>query len=58
MSSKAIWGFGGFQVMNGYMTYGQFTTYFGYLGMIFGPLNFFKLLKYAYRYDELGAAYV
>ncbi|MGI6742073.1 MAG: ABC transporter ATP-binding protein [Eubacteriales bacterium] len=41
MSSKAIWGFGGFQVMNGYMTYGQFTTYFGYLGMIFGPLNFF-----------------
>lgn len=27
--------------MNGYMTYGQFATYFGYLGMIFGPLNFF-----------------
>ncbi len=41
LSSKAIWGFGGFQVMNGYMTYGQFITYFGYLGMIFGPLNFF-----------------
>lgn len=41
MSSKAIWGFGGMQVMGGYMTYGQFTTYFGYLGMIFGPLNFF-----------------
>ena len=23
------------------MTYGECTTYFGYLGMIFGPLNFF-----------------
>jgi len=41
LSSKAIWGFGGMQVMGGYMTYGQFATYFGYLGMIFGPLNFF-----------------
>lgn len=41
LSSKAIWGFGGIQVMGGVMTYGQFTTYFGYLGMIFGPLNFF-----------------
>ncbi len=41
LSSKAIWGFGGMQVMGGYMTYGQFSTYFGYLGMIFGPLNFF-----------------
>ncbi len=41
ISSKAIWGFGGLQVMGGTMTYGQFTTYFGYLGMIFGPLNFF-----------------
>ena len=41
LSSKAIWGFGGIQVINGYMTYGQFSTYFGYLGMIFGPLNFF-----------------
>lgn len=27
--------------MNEMMTYGEFTTYFGYLGMIFGPLNFF-----------------
>lgn len=41
LSSQAIWGFGGFEVMGGHMTYGQFTTYFGYLGMIFGPLNFF-----------------
>ena len=41
MSSKAIWGFGGIEVMGNNMTYGEFTTYFGYLGMIFGPLNFF-----------------
>lgn len=41
MSSKAIWGFGGIEVMGNRMTYGEFTTYFGYLGMIFGPLNFF-----------------
>ena len=41
MSSQAIWGFGGINVMNDTMTYGQFTTYLGYIGMIFGPLNFF-----------------
>ncbi len=27
--------------MGGKMTYGEFTTYLQYLGMIFGPLNFF-----------------
>lgn len=41
MSSQVIWGFGGVEVMNGRMTYGEFATYFGYIGMIFGPLNFF-----------------
>ncbi len=41
ISSQAIWGFGGLEVMNKHMTYGEFTAYFGYLGMIFGPLNFF-----------------
>lgn len=41
ISSNAIWGFGGINVINEVMTYGEFTTYFGYLGMIFGPLNFF-----------------
>ena len=41
LSSQAIWGFGGIEVMNQHMTYGQLTTYLGYLGMIFGPLNFF-----------------
>ncbi len=41
ISSNAIWGFGGINVMNETMTYGEFTTYLSYLGMIFGPLNFF-----------------
>ncbi|MBR2460911.1 MAG: ABC transporter ATP-binding protein [Clostridia bacterium] len=41
LSSTAIWGFGGIEVMGGTMTYGQLTTYLSYIGMIFGPLNFF-----------------
>ena len=41
LSSKAIWGFGGINVMNRVMTYGDFATYFSYIYMIFGPLNFF-----------------
>jgi len=41
ISSQVIWGVGGFEVMNKTMTYGEFTTFFGYIGMIFGPLNFF-----------------
>ncbi len=41
MSSQAIWGFGGLEVMGDRMTYGQLTTYLGYTGMIFAPLNFF-----------------
>lgn len=41
MSSQAIWGFGGLEVMGAHMTYGQLTTYLGYTGMIFAPLNFF-----------------
>lgn len=42
ITSQAIWGFGGVSVMNGSMTYGQLVTYFGYLGMIFAPLDFFS----------------
>lgn len=42
ISSQAIWGFGGVEVMNQHMTYGELTTYLGYIGMIFGPLNFFS----------------
>lgn len=42
VSSQMIWGFGGLQVMGEHMTYGEFTTYLGYIGMIFGPLQFFS----------------
>lgn len=42
LSSQAIWGYGGLQVMGGEMTYGEFSTYLLYVGMIFGPLNFFS----------------
>ncbi len=42
ISSQAIWGFGGVEVMSTRMTYGELTTYLGYIGMIFGPLNFFS----------------
>ncbi len=42
MAGKAVWGFGGVAVMDKQMTYGEFTAYFGYLGMIFGPLNYFS----------------
>jgi len=41
MTSNAIWGYGGINVMNETMTYGEFSTYLSYLGMIFGPINFF-----------------
>lgn len=41
ISSQIIWGFGGLEVMDKNMTYGEFATYLGYIGMIFGPLNFF-----------------
>ena len=41
MSSQAIWGFGGISVMGESMTYGEFSAYLGYIGMIFGPLQFF-----------------
>ncbi len=42
LSSQAIWGFGGLQVMGEHMTFGEFNTYLGYIGMIFGPLQFFS----------------
>lgn len=41
MSSQAIWGFGGLEVMGARMTFGELQTYLGYIGMIFAPLNFF-----------------
>ncbi len=41
LSSQAIWGFGGLKVMTGTMSYGEFTTFFGYLFMLFTPILFF-----------------
>lgn len=41
LSSEAIWGFGGIQVMDRVMEYGTFITYIGYTAMIFSPLQFF-----------------
>ena len=41
MSSQAIWGFGGLEVMGARMTFGELQTYLGYIGMIFAPLDFF-----------------
>jgi len=41
LSSQAIWGYGGLCVMGQDMTYGDFTTYLGYIGMIFAPLQFY-----------------
>ena len=41
LSSQMIWGFGGIEVMGAEMTYGEFATYLGYIGMIFAPLQFF-----------------
>ena len=40
ISCNAIWGFGGMDVLGGKMTYGEFAAFWGYIGMIFAPLNF------------------
>lgn len=39
LSSQALWGLGGLSVMGETMTYGEWSTYFGYIGMLFGPLQ-------------------
>lgn len=41
ISCNAIWGVGGLEVLNHNMTYGEFGAFWGYIGMIFAPLNFF-----------------
>ena len=45
IAAQSIWGFGGILVMGGSMTYGELTAYLGYLGMIFGPIEFFSSLN-------------
>ena len=39
---QAIWGVGGMYVIDGVLTYGDFCTYLGYVGMVFAPLQFFS----------------
>ena len=41
ITCHGMWGFAGFEVMGERMTYGELSTYMGYTGLIFGPLNFF-----------------
>ncbi|MBO5649507.1 MAG: ABC transporter ATP-binding protein [Clostridia bacterium] len=48
ISANAIWGFGGIDVLNEHMTYGEFAAFWGYIGMIFTPLNFFTTLVEQY----------
>ena len=37
-----VWGVGGIQVIGKHMSYGELTTFIGYMGMVFAPLNFFS----------------
>jgi len=42
LSSQLIWSVGGLSVMGLEMTYGDFSAYLGYVGMVFAPLQFFS----------------
>ena len=42
LASQAIWGVGGLYVMGEHMTYGDFATYLGYIGMVFAPMEYFS----------------
>ncbi len=42
ITCHGMWGFTGAEVMGSRMTYGELSVYMGYIGMIFGPLNFFN----------------
>ena len=44
LTGTLIWGFGGTLVINKFMTLGELITYTSYIGMIFGPLQFFTNL--------------
>ena len=41
LANQTIFGIGGLFVMEGGITYGEFCTYLGYIGMVFAPLNTF-----------------
>ncbi len=42
LARETVFGLGGSLVMDGTLTYGQFSTYLGYIGMVFAPLQFFS----------------
>ncbi len=42
LTRETVFGLGGSLVMGGSLTYGQFSTYLGYIGMVFAPLQFFS----------------
>ena len=44
LTGTLIWGFGGINVINKLMTYGDLLTYMNFINMIFGPLQFFATL--------------
>ncbi len=35
-----VWGLGGYQVLNGELTFGTLMTFVGYIGMLYAPINF------------------
>lgn len=38
--SFIVWGLGGWQVVNAGLTFGELMTFVGYMGMLYGPLDF------------------
>ena len=54
LASQAIWGLGGIFVMGESITYGDFCTYLGYVGMVFAPLQAFS--SYAMKVGQTTEA--
>ncbi|HBM80698.1 MAG TPA: ABC transporter, partial [Clostridiaceae bacterium] len=40
IGSLLVWGVGGYQVVKGELTFGTLVSFIGYIGMIYGPLQF------------------
>lgn len=40
LGGLVVWGMGGWSVISGRMTFGTLMTFIGYLGMLYGPLEF------------------
>lgn len=40
LGALVIWGYGGWRVAHGQMTFGSLIAFTGYLGMLYGPLDF------------------